>query len=58
MLNRVFEAKLKKSEKELSEKLESMGITSHLYSFSWFLCCFLYSLNPESCVLIWDTFIK
>ena len=57
MCNNVFEKRLKRFP-PLSERLEDLGISSSLYSFSWFLCCFLYSVDVETCVLIWDAMIK
>lgn len=31
-----------------------MGLNGFIYSFSWFICYFLYSLHPKCCVLVWD----
>lgn len=42
----------------LSEHLNNIGITEQIYSFSWFLCCFVYTLRVETCAILWDWMIK
>lgn len=29
-----------------------------MYSFSWFLCCFVYTLDLKASAVIWDYMIK
>lgn len=38
--------------------MRELGITEDIYSFSWFLCSFLYTLTVPSCAIIFDHMIK